>query len=258
LRIHVRLFAIQRMQTGLRGLELDVPAGASVGDAWRALVGEHPVLASGEGSVRFARNGVYAGEVDELADGDELAVIPPVAGGDGASEEVARADVRVVELTDDPIDAVRIAELTDSVPTDADGAVATFIGRTRETPGTPAPGQEAEAARFAGQRVVGLEYEAFAPMAVTVLDTIAGEILERFGVRRFAIVHRTGPVAVGEVSVVIVAAAPHRDAAFAACRYAIEELKARAPIWKAERFADGQVWLGAPARTGPADEAGTG
>jgi molybdopterin synthase catalytic subunit len=137
------------------------------------------------------------------------------------------------------------------VGTDADGAVATFVGRTRETPGTPAPGQEAEAARFAGQRVVGLEYEAFEPMAIAVLEAIAAEILERYGVRRLAIVHRTGAVAVGEASVVIVAAAPHRDAAFAACRYAIEELKARAPIWKSERFADGQVWLGAPARTGP-------
>ena len=128
---------------------------------------------------------------------------------------------------------------------------ATFVGRTRETPGTPAPGQEAEAARFAGQRVEGLEYEAFEPMALAVLETIADEIAARFDVRRLAIVHRVGAVAVGEVSVLIVAAAPHRDAAFAACRYAIEELKARAPIWKAERFADGSVWLGAPARTGP-------
>ena len=142
--------------------------------------------------------------------------------------------------------------MLEAIPTAADGAVATFVGRTRETPGTPAPGQEVEAARFAGQRVDGLEYEAFEPMAVAVLEAIAAEIDERYGVGRLAILHRVGSVAVGEVSVVIVAAAPHRDAAFAACRYAIEELKARAPIWKAERFADGQVWMGAPPRPGPA------
>ena len=87
---------------------------------------------------------------------DELAVIPPVAGGAPGPEDRMRS--RLIELTTDPIDGSRVAALLDSVPTDADGAVATFVGRTRETPGTPAPGQEAEAARFAGQRVDGLEY----------------------------------------------------------------------------------------------------
>jgi molybdopterin synthase catalytic subunit len=249
MRIRVRLFALQRVQTGLRQLDLELPAQASVADAWRALVAEQPVLAGAEGIVRFARNGVYADDGERLADGDELAVIPPVAGGAPGPEDGATS--RLIELTTDPIGAERIARMLDALPTAADGAVATFVGRTRETPGTPAPGQEAEAARYAGQRVDGLEYEAFEPMAVAVLEAIADEIDERYGVQRLAIVHRLGSVATGEVSVAIVAASPHRDAAFAACRYAIEELKARAPIWKAERFADGQVWLGAPPRPGP-------
>mgnify|MGYP001820547340 FL=1 len=93
-------------------------------------------------------------------------------------------------------------------------------------------------------------------MALSVLDEIADEIESRFGVRRLALVHRVGDVAVGESSVLIVVAAPHRGEAFEACRYANEELKARAPIWKSERFADGSVWLGAPARHGPEDAAG--
>jgi molybdopterin synthase catalytic subunit len=88
-------------------------------------------------------------------------------------------------------------------------------------------------------------------MAIRVLDLIADEIAERFGVERLAIVHRTGEVPLGEASIVVVAASEHRDAAFRAARYAIDETKARAPIWKAERFADGHVWIGSPARSGP-------
>jgi molybdopterin synthase catalytic subunit len=250
--VRVRLFAMQRAQTGLREVALDVPLRATVADAWQALVAAHPALGAAGSSVRFARNGAYADEADVLADGDELAVIPPVAGG-GEPVPVERPALRLIELSEGSIDAMRLAGLVSQVPSAADGAVSVFVGRTRETPGTPAPGQEAEAARFAGQHVEGLDYEAFEPMALAVLDAIADEVAERFGVRRLAVVHRVGDVAVGEVSVIIVAAAPHRDAAFAACRYAIEELKARAPIWKAERFADGSVWLGSPARTGPAE-----
>jgi molybdopterin synthase catalytic subunit len=88
-------------------------------------------------------------------------------------------------------------------------------------------------------------------MALKVLATIADEIAERFGVDGLAIVHRTGAVPLGEASVAIVAVAAHRDAAFDAARYAIDETKARAPIWKAERFTDGHVWIGEPARVGP-------
>ncbi len=127
-----------------------------------------------------------------------------------------------------------------------------FLGRTRSTPGTPAPGQEAEAARHAGRLVESLEYETHDTMALAVLTAIADEIADRFGVERVAIVHRTGEVPLGEPSIAVGAAAPHRDAAFSAARYAIDETKARAPIWKAERFADGHVWIGHQARTGPA------
>ncbi|HEY8847457.1 MAG TPA: molybdenum cofactor biosynthesis protein MoaE, partial [Candidatus Limnocylindrales bacterium] len=126
-----------------------------------------------------------------------------------------------------------------------------FLGRTRSSPGTPAPGQEAEAARHAGRSVDSLTYEAHETMALRVLATIADEVAQRFGVERLAIVHRTGEVPLGEVSVAVVAVAPHRDAAFQAARYGIDETKARAPIWKAERFADGHVWIGEPARSGP-------
>jgi molybdopterin synthase catalytic subunit len=252
--ITVRLFALQRQQLGVRQLALEVGEGATIEDAWTTLCAAYPVLAGAHDSMRFARNGVYTDAREPLAEGDELALIPPVAGGAGATGDSTERPVRWIALSAEPIRDTDLAELRAAVATDADGALVTFLGRTRETPGTPAPGQEAEATRFAGQRVVGLDYEAYEAMALATLESIADEIGERFGVHRLAIVHRTGEVAVGETSVAIAVAAAHRGAAFDACRYAIEELKARAPIWKSERFADGSVWLGAPARSGPGPE----
>ncbi|HEU0243359.1 MAG TPA: molybdenum cofactor biosynthesis protein MoaE, partial [Candidatus Limnocylindrales bacterium] len=209
-----------------------------------------PALAPGRASLRFAVNGEYADEDQALADGDEVACIPPVSGGAGDA-----GPRRILRIEAEPLPSDLAATLADELATDEDGGVVSFVGRTRVTPGTPAPGQEAEAARHAGRIVDELEYEAFEPMALTVLGQIADEIEARFGVSRVAIVHRTGRVPLGDASIVVVAVAPHRDAAFAAARYAIDETKARAPIWKAERFEDGVVWIGDVARTGP-DAAG--
>jgi molybdopterin synthase catalytic subunit len=263
LRIRVRLFAMQRETAGTRELRLEVPLGATVDDAWKAVVEVVPALAPGRSSLRFAVNGDYASPDRPLADGDEVACIPPVSGGSGEGEGEAEGEAhgspagegeprRILEVRDQPFGAGLGAELADRLATREDGGVVVFLGRTRVTPGTPAPGQEAEAARHAGRAVQALEYEAFEPMALAVLAEIADEIEARFGVCRLAIVHRTGHVPVGEASVLVVAAAPHRDAAFDAARYAIDETKARAPIWKAERFTDGVVWIGHVARTGPA------
>ena len=246
MRVTVRLFAMQRERIGTPRVELDLADGADIAEAWERLVARHPVLAVGAESVRFARNGVYAQPTERLAESDELAVIPPVAGGGGR-----------FELTERPIRDEDVARLLRETATDADGAVVTFLGRTRESPGTPAPGEEAQARRHLGRRVLALDYEAFESMARGVFVEIADEAAGRFGVERLAILHRTGLVPLGEISVAVVAAAPHREAAFDACEYAIDELKARAPIWKSERYADGTVWLGAPARTTPTSDAPT-
>ena len=241
MRVRVRLFATQRELAGTREVGLDLDGGATVADAWDALVARFPALAPGRDFVRFARNGAYADEATGLSEGDEVAMIPPVSGGDGT---------RILELRETPFDASILAELTERLATADDGAAVGFLGRTRATPGTPAPGQEAEAARHTGRAVESLDYEAHESMALAVLAEIADEIEARFGVERLAIVHRTGAVPLGETSIAVVAMAPHRDAAFIAARYAIDETKARAPIWKAEHFADGHVWIGEPARTG--------
>lgn len=248
-RVGVRLFAIQRELAGTRELELELPDGATIEDTWAAVVELHPVLAPGRSSVRFALNGEYVAASESVAAGDEVAFIPPVSGG--AEERRAVGEHRILELRAEPFGADLATELAARLATPADGAIVAFFGVTRETPGTPAPGQEAAALENDGRVVEELEYEAHEPMALSVLEAIADEISARFGVERLAIVHRTGTVPLGEPSVAIVVCSPHRDAAFQAARYAIDETKARAPIWKAEQFRDGHVWIGEPARTGP-------
>ena len=279
MRIRVRLFAMQRELVGAREVEVEVREGATVEDGWAALVARHPALDGSRSVVRFALNSDYADPGTPLSDGDELACIPPVSGGaadepDGADASGQRpgaddpdrppgADdpddgreptARVFELRPDPFDGAILAELADRLATPEDGAVVGFIGRTRVTPGSPAPGQEADLERFAGSRVERLEYEALEPLVLRVFAQIADEVAQRFGVHRLAIVHRTGIVPLGDASVAIVAVSPHRGEAFEAARYAMDEVKARAPIWKAEHFADGHVWIGDPARTGPDGE----
>ena len=125
-----------------------------------------------------------------------------------------------------------VGALVRAVQSDAHGAVVTFLGTTRATsPGDPRP-------------VVALEYEAYDTMAVAELETIARETRERFGPLEIAMMHRTGRVALGEPSVAIVVSAPHRGAAFDACRYAIDAVKARVAVWKREVYRDGDAaWV---------------
>jgi MoaE-MoaD fusion protein len=247
--VRLRLFARQRVIAGAREITLELPGPAVVEDAWAALIALHPGLADGRPYVRFARNGAYAGPDEPLEDGDEVACIPPVSGGSDDEPGRAAPD-RILELAPAPLPADLGQSLAERLATPADGAVVIFEGRTRETPGTPAPGEEIEARRHAGRHVEALDYEAFEPLALRVLAEIADAAAARFGVERIAIVHAVGEVPLGAISVVVVACAPHRDAAFDAARFAMDETKARAPIWKAERFADGLVWIGQPAVTG--------
>jgi molybdopterin synthase catalytic subunit len=249
-RVRVRLFAVQRELARTREIELDLPTGATIEMAWTEVARRHPVLQPGRPFLRFARNGEYADTDVVLEDGDELACIPPVSGGGVEDRGPVR---RILELSEAPFERGLADRLAAELATDADGATVTFVGRTRITPGTPAPGQEDEAARHAGRAVIALEYEALEALALAVLAEIADEAEARFGVARLAIVHRTGTVPLGDPSVIVVAAAGHRGAAFEAARYAIDELKARAPIWKAEEFEGGHVWIGRQARTASED-----
>ncbi|HEY0396519.1 MAG TPA: molybdenum cofactor biosynthesis protein MoaE [Candidatus Elarobacter sp.] len=135
----------------------------------------------------------------------------------------------MIGLSAEPLDPDALVR---SVKTQAHGAVVTFLGTTRETsPGDPRP-------------VAALEYEAYEAMAVAEMHAIAREARERFGPLGIAMLHRTGRVALGEPSVAVVVAAPHRGAAFDGCRYAIDALKSRVTVWKRELYRDGDAaWI---------------
>jgi molybdopterin synthase catalytic subunit len=172
------------------------------------------------GSTMLMVNRAYVQPDHVLADGDELALIPPVSGGSSHRFLVQEEplDPRVVEaLVDDP----------------ATGALVTFIGRVRD--------------HARGQGVSALDYEAYPEAATEMMAVIANEIRERWGIGQVAIAHRTGLLQVGEASVVICVASPHRAEAFEACQYAIERLKEIVPVWKKEHYDDGATWIGSEA-----------
>jgi molybdopterin synthase catalytic subunit len=131
------------------------------------------------------------------------------------------------ELSATPLDVAAVAR---SVPATSDGAVVVFVGIVRD--------------KSRGRRVVRLEYEAYDSMARSEMESIFGAMRDRFGVGRARVVHRTGVCALGEPSIVIAVAAPHRAAAFDACRLCIDEIKRTVPIWKREVYADGAEWFG--------------
>ncbi len=214
MRIKVRFFALYREIVGQREAEASLPDGSTPMDVWEGYSREYPRLAANRQHTRFAVNGQYVDPRTALKDGDELVFIPPVSGG---------ADY---EITDAPIDVDAVVR---SVRHDEDGGVVTFVGVVRN--------------ENRGKRVLFLEYEAYAEMALGEMRKIGEEIAARWGLDHVRIVHRIGRIEIGEASVVIAVAAPHREVAFEACRFAIDRLKETVPVWKKEVYADGEVWL---------------
>jgi molybdopterin synthase catalytic subunit len=205
--VRVRLFAALRERAGWS--EREVEGVRRVADVWPALgIGDEPP------GLVYAVNKRYVERDHELADGDEVAVIPPVSGGAfRLSEEPLSLDAVVAEVADEQA-----------------GAIATFVGTTR--------------IHSRGRTVTHLEYEAYAGMAEDVMAQIAGELERGYDLCGVAIHHRIGRVGIGEPSVVIAVSAPHRDDALAACKDAIDTLKETVPLWKKEVYEGGEEWIG--------------
>jgi molybdopterin synthase catalytic subunit len=210
MRITVRLFAVLRERAGCSELDLDLPAGATAGDAMLALSRETGIGDLGdELPIGVAVNREYSGRDALLSDGDEVALIPPVSGGEAA--------VRVLE---EPLDPAR---LTTAVGRPGAGAVVTFCGTTRDVP--------------------ELHYEAYREMAEERINTIVQEVAASHGLEAAAAEHRVGVVPLGEPSVVVAVSAAHRQEAFSGAREIIDRIKAEAPIWKREVDGDRAEWV---------------
>ncbi|HWP35811.1 MAG TPA: molybdenum cofactor biosynthesis protein MoaE [Thermodesulfobacteriota bacterium] len=220
-RVAVRLFAALAEAAGTDRLTVTLPEGATVGAALEAVGTRVPAVARYGASLLTAVNLDYVPRDHRLRDGDELALIPPVSGG---------APAGFFAVTDRPID---VGQVIAAVADPGCGAIVTFLGTVRD---------HAE-----GRPVAGIDYHAYRDMAERKLAEIGEEIRRQWGELRVAIVHRTGHLAVGEVSVAIAVAAPHRAEAFAACRHAIERIKVIVPIWKKEAWVSGGGrWVGHP------------
>jgi molybdopterin synthase catalytic subunit len=206
-RVTVKLFAGLRERAGWSERELD--GVARVADVWPRLdLGDEPA------GLLYAVNREYAEREVELADGDEVALIPPVSGG-------------AFRLSEEPLDP---AEVLAEVRSDEAGAHATFVGTTRIS--------------SRGRTVHYLEYEAYGGMAEKVMAELADELKTRYDLCEVAILHRIGRVEIGGISVAIAVSAPHRADALAACKDAIDRLKEIVPLWKKEVYEGGEEWIG--------------
>jgi molybdopterin synthase catalytic subunit len=216
MQVTVRLFGSLREATGAKELAVSLDAGARVAELFGLLARDHAAFEQLGAKLRVAVNQDVVGFEHALADGDEVAFLPPVSGG---------AEPRRCWISDQPLDAGAVVSRV--LGPDA-GGIVTFVGTVRD------------ASR--GHTIRHLEYEAYPEMAERELEKICAEAAQQWGAR-VAIAHRVGHLAIGEIAVVVAAAAQHRAEDFAACRYAIDTLKLRVPIWKKEFAEGGEYWV---------------
>jgi molybdopterin synthase catalytic subunit len=189
--------------------------GATARDVWGLLLDEHPAIAPFADRLAVSVNLEIRSLDAEIRDGDEIAFLPPVSGGAGTCS-----------LSDGPID---VGKVVARVSGPGMGGIVTFIGAVRN--------------RARGRDIRHLEYESYPEMAEREMQRIVDDAAERWPGTRVAIAHRAGHLEIGDIAVVVVAAAPHRGPAFEACRYAIDTLKETVPIWKKEVATDGEYWV---------------
>ncbi len=225
MKIDVLFFGVLKEIVGRPAEAVELPEGVRVREMLSGYVLRFPRLDAMLPSLAIAVNQEYSGMDRPLRDGDEVGLLPPVSGGSaaaGESPDQAFGEVRIVR---EPIDSEGVVA---RLKRPEDGAAVVFDGVVRDN--------------TRGRRTLYLEYEAYEPMALKQLQSLAAEARNRFAVRGVSIVHRLGRLEVGQTSVLIAVASAHRAAAFEASRWIIDTLKKTVPIWKREHFEDGAVW----------------
>jgi molybdopterin synthase catalytic subunit len=215
MRVTVKLFGSLREEAGVAEMPVDLPKGARVSELRAQLAEKFPTLERLGERLAVSVNLEVARLDTALEEADEVAFLPPVAGGVGRCS-----------LSSEPLDE---AAVTARVSGPDAGGIVTFVGQVRD--------------HARGHTIEHLEYEAYPEMAEREMQKIADEAAGRWPGTRVAIAHRTGKLEIGDLAVVIAAAAPHRAEAFEACRFAIDTLKQTVPIWKKEVATDGAYWV---------------
>ncbi|HKV48645.1 MAG TPA: molybdopterin converting factor subunit 1 [Candidatus Acidoferrales bacterium] len=218
MRVRVLFFGQLKEIVGVPEETIDVSEGTKLEDLLERYGRRFPKFAGFRASVATSVNQEYADTKTELANGDEVAFLPPVSGGEDHTADIFRLVRKSIDTQ----------EIVDILKAPEDGALVLFDGFVRNN--------------FKGQQTLYLEYEAYEAMAWAKIREIGAHIRQKFPIRRLAIVHRLGRLEIGETSVLIAVVSAHRAAAFDACRYAIDTLKRTVPIWKKEFFVGGAVW----------------
>ena len=229
MRVRVLFFGMLKDLAGKPDDTLELREGATVSDVLGYCESQIPRLKNVMPSLAIAVNQHYAGAETALKSGDEVALLPPVSGGSG-EEDRNTVPVPRSWIIREPIDTSRVLA---NLKRGEDGAVVVFEGVVRN--------------QTRGRKTLYLDYEAYEEMARQQMEGLAEQALKQFHIRDAGRVHRLGRLEIGETSVLISGAPPHRAAAFDACRWLIDTLKRTVPIWKKEYFEDGAVWAdGAP------------
>lgn len=226
MRVRVLFFGVLRELAGKSADEIELREGAVARDVLAHYEARNPRFQGSFASIALAVNQQYSSPNTQLHSDDEVALLPPVSGGSPeVTNEVTGNAARHVRIVRERIETLRVVE---ALKRGEDGAAVTFEGVVRN--------------QTRGRRTLYLEYEAYEEMALQQMESLATEALQKFQVRDVAIVHRLGHLEIGEISVLIVVVSAHRGAAFDACRWLIDTLKRKVPIWKREFFEDGAVW----------------
>jgi molybdopterin converting factor subunit 1 len=226
MQIRVLFFGLLKDFADSSDQTVQLPEGATIESLFAHFVSRYPKLEGLADSIALARNQQFAQPGELLADGDEIAFLPPVSGGTAYTHREVSPEGHIVALTREVIDT---QSLSREILQGLDGAICAFEGVVRNNSG--------------GRQTRFLDYECYEGMAIKIMAELAVDIAKAHAISRIAMVHRLGRMEIGEASVVIIAAAPHRRPSFDAALEGINRLKKTVPIWKKEYFVDGEVWV---------------